>query len=78
MTVPHRSDRPSAERSMSCPSSNATVASAPKTPLSAIGHHRPIWAVNTSNAVAGSVSTMISLRSGGTVLMGCSLARVGG
>jgi hypothetical protein len=75
VTVPHRSERPSADRSTICPSSNATVASAPKTLLSATGHHRPIWAVNTSNAVARSVSARISLRSGGTVVMGCSLGR---
>src|SRR5215472_11948075 len=50
------------------PPAKATVPPAPKTLLSAIGHHRPIREVKTSNATAGPASTSTSRRIGGTVL----------
>ena len=75
VTVPQTTASPSAERSTSRPSSNATAPPLPCTLCSSMGHHRPIPAVNTSNATAGSASTRISLRIGGTVLTGGSSAR---
>src|SRR5215471_9606853 len=69
VTVPHTARSPSGDCSMIWPPANATVPPAPYTLFSATGHHRPIRAVKTSNATAGSASTSTSRRIGGTILV---------